>query len=58
MELIDTETGCVIAEITTNRIMSIDEALDLMGYTVNDDGIIMDGETELNAGYDDLVMVY
>lgn len=58
MKLMDRETGCVIADITTNRSMSIDEALNLMGYTVNEDGIIMDGETELNAGYDDLVMVF
>lgn len=58
MKLYDYETGEVIAEITTNRSMSIDEALDLMGYTVNDEGQIIDNGEALNAWYDNLEMDY
>ena len=38
MKLFDKTTGETIADIVTNHSMSVDEALDLMRYTVNDDG--------------------
>lgn len=61
MKLYDCNTGVVIATITTNHSMSIDDALDLMGYTVGewdvDGGQIHDEDgNELNAWYDDLEM--
>lgn len=58
MKLYDIETNDTIAEITTNHSMSIDEALDLMGYTVNDEGQILDNGEALNAWYDNLEMDY
>lgn len=61
MKLYDKDTGVVIADITTNHSMSIDDALDLMGYTVGDwdvdGGQIHDEDgKELNAWYDNLDM--
>ena len=59
MKVYDCKTGELIAKIVTNHSMTIDEVLNFMGYTVNDDGqlITEDGET-INAWYDDLVMDY
>lgn len=56
MRLYDKNTNETIANITTNHRMSTDEILDLMGYTVNDEGQIYDEDNEqlLNAWYDDL----
>ena len=57
MKLYDCNTGEVIADITTNHSLSIDEALELMGYTVDEDGQILDDYSNLlNAWYDDLRM--
>lgn len=58
MKLYDKTTGKTIADIVTNHSMSVDEALDLMRYTVTDDGQIQDTDTGelLNAWYDDLEM--
>ena len=60
MQLINKVTGDIIAEIMTNRSMTIDEALMLMHYTTGPDGQIMDEDTgaELPAYYDDLEMIY
>lgn len=55
MKLINTANGEVIANITTNHSMSIDDILSLMDFTVdNESGEIMDGEKSLNAYYEDL----
>lgn len=55
MQLIDTASGEVIADITTNHSMSIDDILSLMDFTVdNESGQIMDGDKALNAYYDSL----
>lgn len=56
MRLYDKNTNETIADIMTNHRMSTDEILDLMGYTVNDEGQIYDEDNEqlLNAWYDDL----
>lgn len=55
MQLIDTASGEVIADITTNHNMSIDDILSLMDFTVdNESGRIMDGDKALNAYYDNL----
>lgn len=58
MKLFDRQTGEVIAEIVTNHSMSIDEALDLMRYSVDEEGQIRDDDSGvmLNAWYDDLDM--
>lgn len=60
MKLYDRMTGTVIADIITNHSMSIDDALDLMGYTLDDDeGQILDEDgNRLDAWYDDLEMDY
>lgn len=60
MKLIDRETGAVIADIITNHSMSIDDALQLMRYSVTEDGQIRDDDSGelLNAWYDDLDMEY
>ena len=58
MKIINTTTGEAIAEITTNHSMSIDEAISLMGWTVEDDGeLTSDGES-VGAYYEDLEMEY
>ena len=59
MKLIDNDTRECIAEIMTDSI-SIDEVLDLMRYSVLDDGQIFDDDNnaKLNAWYDNLEMVY
>lgn len=60
MKLIDKNTGAVIADIMTNHSMSIDDCLNLMGYSVDDNGQVYDSDSgkELNAWYDDLEMNY
>lgn len=60
MKLIDRQTGACIADIMTNHSMSVDEALELMGYAVADEGQIYDVDNQqlLNAWYDDLDMVW
>ena len=60
MKLFDKTTGETIADIVTNHSMSVDEALDLMRYTVTDEGQIQDTDTGelLNAWYDDLEMEF
>ena len=57
MKLFDRETNETIATIMTNNSMSIDDALNLMRYTVDEEGQIVteDGEL-LNAWYDNLEM--
>lgn len=59
MKLFDRETNETIATIMTNHSMSIDDALDLMRYTLDDGGQIVteDGEL-LNAWYDNLDMAW
>ena len=54
MQLINTVNGEIIVNVMTNHSMSIDDILSLMRYTVDEDGQIMDGETQLNAYYEDL----
>jgi hypothetical protein len=57
MKLYDKNTGVVIATITTNHSMSIDDALELMGYTLDGEGQILDEDGNLlDAWYDDLEM--
>ena len=60
MKLYDRETGAVIADIMTNHSMSIDEALELMRYSVRDEGQIYDDDNGayLDAWYDSLEMDY
>ena len=52
MKLFDKNTGVVIAEIITNHGMTIDEALTLMRFSIDDNGVYLD------AWYDDLEMSY
>lgn len=57
MKLFDRETNETIATIITNNSMSIDDALNLMHYTVDDEGQIVTEDSELlNAWYDNLEM--
>lgn len=60
MKLIDKMTGTVIADVMTNNSMCIDDVLNLMNYSVTDEGQIYDDDNncELNAWYDNLDMVY
>ena len=59
MKLIDTKTNEIVADIITNHSMCIDEILNLMDITVNDDGqLVDDNGSEINAFYDDLEMIY
>ena len=56
MKLIDKETGVMVANILTNHSMTIDEGLELVGCTVDDDGQIRDRDGELlEAWYDNIV---
>lgn len=59
MKLFDKNTGVVIAEIITNHGMTIDEALILMHFSI-DEGQIFDDDNGvyLDAWYDDLEMSY
>ena len=55
MKLINTANGEILADITTNHSMSIDDILDLMKYRVDgESGEVFDGEKPLNAYYEDL----
>ncbi len=58
MKLINTATGEIIADITTNHAMSIDEILSLMDYTIdNEDGeLITDQQERTNIYYDNLTI--
>ena len=58
MKHIDNDTRECIAEIMTDGNITIDEALDLMRYSVLDDGQIFDDDNnaKLNAWYDNLEM--
>lgn len=57
MKLFDRETNETIATIITNHSMSIDDALNLMHYTVDEEGQIVDENGELlNAWFDNLEM--
>ena len=59
MKLIDTKTNEIVADIITNHSMCIDEILNLMDITVNDEGqLVDDNGAEINAWYDDLEMIY
>ena len=55
MKLFDRETNETIATIMANHSMSIDDALNLMRYTVDDEGqIVTENSDLLNAWYDNL----
>lgn len=59
MKLIDTKTNEIVADIITNHSMCIDEILNLMDITVNDEGQLLDENgSEINAWYYDLEMIY
>lgn len=60
MILKDKTTGAVVAEITANHSMSVDEVLQLMNFSVTDEGQLydVDNKNALNAWYDDLEMVW
>lgn len=60
MKLYDKNTCVVIAEIITNHSMSIDDALSLMRFSVDEEGQIFDDDNGicLDAWYDDLEMVF
>ena len=60
MKLYDKNTGVVIANIITNHRMTIDEALSLMRFSIDDEGQIFDDDNGvyLDAWYDDLEMSY
>lgn len=60
MKLYDKNTGVVIADIITNHSMTIDDALTLMHFSIDDEGQIFDDDNGvyLDAWYDDLEMSY
>ena len=55
MKLFDRETNETIATIITTNSMSIDDALNLMHYTIDEEGqIVAEDGNLLNAWYDNL----
>lgn len=56
MKLYDTNTGVIVGEIITNHCMSIEEALELSGCIVDDEGQIFDEREAiwLDAWYENL----
>ena len=57
MKLFDRETNETIATIITTNSMSIDDALNLMHYTIDEEGqIVAEDGNLLNAWYDNLEM--
>lgn len=60
MKLIDTDTNEVIAEIITDGNITIDQVLELMHYSVLENGQIFDDENNsaLNAWYDNLDLIW
>lgn len=57
MKLINIATGEVIAEIVTNRSMSVDDVIDLFEWRVMADGCVYD-EIGYFADYDNIRMEY
>ena len=59
MKLINKTTGETIAEIMTNRSMSIDDALALLSWTVDDEGeLFTESGDPAGAYYEEIEMVY
>lgn len=60
MKLIDTDTNEVIAEIITDGNITIDQVLELMHYSVLENGQIFDDDNNsaLNAWYDNLDLIW
>lgn len=58
--LYDSYSGLIVARILTNHGMTLDEMIDLAGYTSNDyDGQLEDEDGEqIDAWYDNLETVY
>lgn len=58
MKLIDTVSGEVIADITTNHSMSIDDILSLMKYTIDGDTgeLITEDHKPAGAFYENLTI--
>ena len=58
MKLIDTATGEIVADVITNRAMSIDDILSLMRYTIdNDNGELINEQHEhTNIYYENLFL--
>lgn len=55
VEIYDRMTGCVVGSILTNHSMTDDQALDLLGVTVDDDGQLIDSNGDfLDAWYDNI----
>lgn len=57
MKIINTATNETLAEITTNHSMSIDDVIELMGWTMDEDGNLFDESGNIGH-YDDLKMIY
>ena len=57
MKIINTATGETLAEITTNHSMSIDDAIKLMEWKMDEGGELFD-ENGYVGHYDDLEMIY
>lgn len=57
MKIINTATNETLAEITTNHSMSIDDVIELMGWTMDEDGNLFDENGNIGH-YDDIEMIY
>ena len=59
MKLINKNTGKVITEIVTNRSLSIDEVINMLGWQIEEDGEVLaaDGEP-VGAYYEEIEMKY
>ena len=58
MKIINTVTNEVVATITTNRSMTLDEAIELVGEVIpeaENENVVIDGKEYY---YEDLEMVY
>lgn len=59
MKLINKNTGKAITEIITNRSLSIDEVINLLGWKIEEDGEVLtaDGE-QVGAYYEEIEIEY
>lgn len=60
MKLIDTDTNEVIAEIITDGNITIDQVLEIMHYSILENGQIFDDDNNaaLNTWYDNLDLIW
>ena len=60
VEVINQTTGRILASIMTNHSMSVDDVINLMGWTVGETGEVLVESTgkPVGADYEELELVY